>query len=166
MFCSRCGAENVLKQRYCRQWRMSIWRSSYVVSVKAEVQKKNLRGGRTMRKQILLAVVALMLTSLVAGDSAAQGQEKQSLYVGIFKATNLDFVKKGPRPEDMPLIRQHVEMLQKLGDQGISIIAGHTTNHDETAFGLAVVRAASQDAARKILEEDPLVRAGILTVTV
>ncbi len=119
-----------------------------------------------MRKQILLAVVALMLTSLVAGDSAAQGQEKQSLYVGIFKATNLDFVKKGPRPEDMPLIRQHVEMLQKLGDQGISIIAGHTTNHDETAFGLAVVRAASQDAARKILEEDPLVRAGILTVTV
>ena len=86
--------------------------------------------------------------------------------MGIFKATNPNFVTKGPRPEDMSVLRQHVEYLQKLSDQGVSIVAGHTMNHDQNAFGLAIVRAESENAARKIMEDDPLVRAGILTVTV
>ena len=121
-----------------------------------------------MKKGILfLSVLAtLILTGLVGGADSANGQEKQSLFVGIFKATNPDFVTKGPRPEDMSVLRQHVEYLQKLTDQGVSIVAGHTMNHDQNAFGLAIVRAESENAARKIMEDDPLVRAGILTITV
>ena len=121
-----------------------------------------------MKKRILISsvLVTLILTCLIGGLASANGQEKQSLFVGIFKATNPDFVSKGPQPKDMPVLRQHVEYLQRLTDQGIAIVAGHTTNHDENAFGLAVVRADSENSARKILEEDALVRAGLLTVTV
>jgi uncharacterized protein YciI len=53
-----------------------------------------------------------------------------------------------------------------LTDQGVSLVAGHTLNHDQNAFGLAIVRAESENAARKIMEDDPLVRAGILKITV
>ena len=56
--------------------------------------------------------------------------------------------------------------LQRLSDQGISVLAGHTLNHDESAFGLAIVRADSETAARKIMDDDVLVRNGIVTVTV
>ncbi len=121
-----------------------------------------------MKKRILIpsVLVTLILTGPVGGGASANGQEKQSLFVGIFKATNPDFVTKGPRPEDMSVLRQHVEYLQKLTDQGVSIVAGHTMNRDQNAFGLAIVRAESENAARKIMEDDPLVRAGILTISV
>ena len=121
-----------------------------------------------MKKRILISsvLVTLILTGLVGGGASANSQEKQSLFVGIFKATNPDFVSKGPQPKDMSVLQQHVEYLRRLTDQGIAIVAGHTTNHDENAFGLAIVRADSESSARKILEEDALVRAGLLTVTV
>jgi hypothetical protein len=45
-------------------------------------------------------------------------------------------------------------------------VAGHTLNHDETAFGLAVLRADSKAAAQAILQDDPLVSAGLVRVTV
>ncbi len=121
-----------------------------------------------MKKGILLLSVlaTLILTGLMGGADSANGQEKQSLFVGIFKATNPDFVTKGPLPEDMSVLRQHVEYLQKLTDQGVSIVAGHTMNHDQNAFGLAIVRAESENAARQIMGDDPLVRPGIHTITV
>ena len=121
-----------------------------------------------MKKRILLVsgVVALILTGLVPGGSAAIGQQRQSLFVGIFKAANPDFVKKGPSPEDMAVLEKHVEYLQGLAGRGISIVAGHTFNHDESGFGLAIVRADSKAAAQTIMEDDPLVRGGLVTVTV
>jgi uncharacterized protein YciI len=120
------------------------------------------------RKRILFisGLITLIGTGFAAVGSLATGQQKQSLFAGIFKATNPDFIKKGPRPEERQALRQHVEYLQRLTDQGISIVAGHTLNQDESAFGLAVVRADSEAAARKIMEDDALVRAGIVTVTV
>jgi len=110
--------------------------------------------------------MALILAGLTAAVSVTRAQQKQALFIGLFKAKNPEFARKGPRPEDMPLVREHLEYFQKLGADGISLVAGHTLNHDESAFGIAIVRADSENAARKILNDVPLVRAGLLTVTV
>jgi len=118
------------------------------------------------RIPLSLALIALILAGLTAAVSATKAQQKQVLFIGLFKAKNAEFAKKGPRPEDMPLVREHLEYFQKLGADGISIVAGHTLNHDDSAFGIAIVRVDSESAARKIMEEVPLVRAGLLTVTV
>ncbi len=120
-----------------------------------------------MKKRILAlsALVALILIASTIQSRQSQVQS-QGLFIGIFKPTNPDFVKNGPSPEQMPLIKKHVEYLQGLTDRGISIVAGHTTNHDANAFGLVLVHADSETAARKIMEEDALIHAGILTVTV
>jgi len=121
-----------------------------------------------MRKRILLlsALITLILTSFLGGGSSAQGQQKESQFVGVFKATNPDFFKKGPRPEEVPILRQHVQYWQKLIDQGVCFVAGHTLNMDENAFALVIVRADSESAAREIIERAPLVHAGIARVTV
>jgi len=118
------------------------------------------------RIPLSLALIALIIAGLTAAVSATRAQQKQALFIGLFKAKNPEFAKKGPRPEDMPLVREHLEYFQKLSADGVSIVAGHTLNHDETAFGIAIVRADSENAARKIMGDVPLVRAGLLTVTV
>jgi uncharacterized protein YciI len=92
--------------------------------------------------------------------------EKPRQFAGVFKAANPDLVKKGPGPDQMALLQQHVEYLRRLTDQGVALLGGHTLNHDETAFGLVIVRANSQAAASDIMEADPLVRAHLVTVTV
>jgi uncharacterized protein YciI len=119
-----------------------------------------------MRRMLrMTALITLILTSFVAGGSSAKGQQKQSQFVGIAKPTNPDLFKKGPRPEDLPVFQQQAEYWQKLIEQGVCMVAGHTLNHDETAFGLAIVRADSESAAREIMERSPLVHAGLLRVT-
>jgi hypothetical protein len=45
-------------------------------------------------------------------------------------------------------------------------VAGHTLNHDESAFGLAIIRTDSKESAQRILDDDPLVRAGLVKITV
>jgi uncharacterized protein YciI len=121
-----------------------------------------------MRKRILLlsALTTLILTGFLSGGSSAQGQQKEGQFVGVFKATNPDFFKKGPQPEEVPILRQHVQYWQKLFDQGVCSVAGHTLNMDENAFALVIVRADSESAAREIIERAPLVRVGIARVTV
>jgi uncharacterized protein YciI len=121
-----------------------------------------------MTKRILLlcALLAIVGAAFVTGRSLASGQKKETQFAGVFKAVRVDFVKNGPRAEDMPYLQQHVKYWLPLTDQGVCLAVGHTLNHDETAFGIAVVKADSEAAARKIMEDDPIVRAGILTVTV
>src|SRR5215813_9169418 len=115
---------------------------------------------------ILPLVITLVATLCLVRNSLAGNQKKETKFVGVFKVTRLDFVTKGPKPEELPVIRAHVEYWQQLTNQGICLLAGHTLNTDETAFGLAVIRADSEAAAKKIMEDDPMVRAGMITVTV
>jgi len=75
-------------------------------------------------------------------------------------------MKGGPRPEDMPALQGHVKYLRTLAEQGTSLFSGHTLTHDENSFGLLVVRADSEAAARKIMEGDPIIQAGLVKGTV
>ena len=120
---------------------------------------------RKDRRPLTIAIVTLLMV-LASGISAIGQQPKRNLFVGVFKATNPEFFVKGPRPEDVPVLKEHVEYWQNLTERGISIVGGHTLNRDESAFGLVVVSIDSEAAAREIIERSPLVRAGLAKVTV
>jgi uncharacterized protein YciI len=64
------------------------------------------------------------------------------------------------------VLRAHIEYWQGQINRGACLLAGHTLNKDETAFGLVVIRADSEASAKKMVEDDPMVRAGIINVTV
>lgn len=126
---------------------------------------------RIMSLPALIGVVGLAMVaggsgsstsfSRIAGSQAAQGH-----FAFVYKAAGQDLLKNGPRPEDMPVLQAHVKYMRTLAEQGTSVFAGHTLNHDETSFGLLVVKADSEASARKIMEADPIVHAGLVQGTV
>ena len=57
---------------------------------------------------------------------------------------------------------EHVAYLRELTERGVVQLAGRTLNTDESSFGIVIFQAESEDAARKIMDEDPAVRKGVM----
>jgi uncharacterized protein YciI len=55
----------------------------------------------------------------------------------------------------------HFERLQRLLAEGVLIMAGPTLGATNT--GIAVIEAPDEEAARKIMEEDPVIAGGFAT---
>lgn len=76
-----------------------------------------------------------------------------------------DLLRAGPTDAEQAIVAEHFAYLQNLDAQGVIILVGRTLNTDENAMGLAVFRAESEDAARRIMNDDPAVRKGLMTAT-
>jgi uncharacterized protein len=76
-----------------------------------------------------------------------------------------DLLRTGPTDAEKAVTAEHFAYLQNLHAQGVIILVGRTLNTDETTMGLAVFRAASDDAARQIMNDDPAVKKGLMTAT-
>ncbi len=114
---------------------------------------------------VLTLVVLIGITSFVPlGVHGRQQTEKQ--FALIMKATGPEFFKKTQESDGMQLVSKHFQKLQALTQQGVCIFSGHSLNRDETGFGIIVVRADSEAAAQKIIDDDDLVKAGLVRGTV
>ncbi len=76
-----------------------------------------------------------------------------------------DMLRAGPTESEQAIVTEHFAYLQNLNAQGVIIFVGRTLNIDENAMGLAVFRAESGDAARRIMNDDPAVKKGVMTAT-
>ena len=76
-----------------------------------------------------------------------------------------DMLRTGPTESEQAIVAEHFAHLQNLHAQGVIIFVGRTLNIDENAMGLAVFRAESEDAARRIMNDDPAVKKGVMTAT-
>lgn len=113
----------------------------------------------------LLFVIALGSFLLVSmANGRPQTDEKQ--FALLMKATGPEFAKKVEEPEGKRLVAEHFKKLQALTQQGVCIFSGHTTNGGDTGFGIIVVRAESEAAAQRIIDDDDLVKAGLIRGTV
>jgi uncharacterized protein YciI len=61
--------------------------------------------------------------------------------------------------DEQAVWRVHFERLQRLLSDGTLILAGPTLG--ETNTGIAIIEAPDEDAARKIMEEDPAIESGV-----
>jgi uncharacterized protein YciI len=66
-------------------------------------------------------------------------------------------------PDEARIVAEHFEYLKNLTERGIVHFAGRTLNTDSTAFGIVVFSARTLEEARRRMEEDPAVRAGVFT---
>lgn len=71
-------------------------------------------------------------------------------------------LSEGPTEHESAVVGRHFEYLQGLVAQGIVLMAGRTLNDDETAFGIVVFEALSADEAKRIVDADPAVSAGVM----
>jgi uncharacterized protein YciI len=63
-------------------------------------------------------------------------------------------------PEESAVIERHFEYLKGRLADGSLVLAGRT---DDARFGIAVIKAENEKAAREIMENDPSVKEGVFT---
>ena len=123
-----------------------------------------------MRNRISLLTAALFLLGIssfmVASLANSKPQPAEKQFALLMKATGPEFAKKVQEPEGQRLIAEHFKKLQALTQKGVCIFSGHTTNMDDSGFGIIVVRVESEAAAQKIIDDDDLVKAGLIRGTV
>jgi uncharacterized protein YciI len=68
---------------------------------------------------------------------------------------------EGATPEEEAKIGEHFLYLKGLVEAGCVLLAGRTTNTDESSFGIVIFTAASEEEAGGIMRGDPAVRAGV-----
>ncbi|TMB51760.1 MAG: hypothetical protein E6J50_03185 [Chloroflexi bacterium] len=61
-------------------------------------------------------------------------------------------------PEERAVWRLHFDRLQRLHQEGVMVLVGPTLG--ETNTGIAVFEAPDEDAARRIMDEDPVIAGG------
>jgi uncharacterized protein YciI len=71
-------------------------------------------------------------------------------------------VTEGPNEEESSILEKHVAYLQELTDQGVLQLAGRTQNQDKSTFGIVIFSAESEDSARRIMNDDPVVKHGVM----
>jgi len=122
-----------------------------------------------MRNRLLLfaAAFALGVGTYAVGSSVNHPQEqKPKQFALLMKATGPEFFKKIEEPEGKRLVAEHFKKLQALTAQGVCVFSGHTLVTDDSGFGIIVVRVDSEAAAQKIIDDDDLVKAGLVRGTI
>ena len=88
---------------------------------------------------------------------------KQFLYV--LRLTPAFQVESGWTDADRAMVGKHFERLAQATQAGQVVLAGRTSEPLDRTFGLVVFEAENEDAARRFMEGDPAVQAGIMQAT-
>ena len=80
-------------------------------------------------------------------------------YYAIIKPYRQDFITN-PKEEEDKIMSDHFHYLKSLLKQKKLFLAGPTLNIEDP-FGLIILEAETEEDARKLLEKDPSVSAGI-----
>ena len=112
----------------------------------------------------LLATLLLMLVAAAAFPESKSAQDNPQFLYRLTPA-RADMLKTGLTPQEQAITAQHFDYLKDLHARGILILAGRTLNTDESSFGIVVIRAESEDAARRIMNADPGVVKGLQRAT-
>jgi uncharacterized protein YciI len=89
-----------------------------------------------------------------------KSEMKQFLYK--IQVVRPAMLTEGPTPEEAQAVSEHFIFLERLTAEGILLLAGRTQNSDFSAFGIAIFRAESEEAARKLMAEDPVVQRRVM----
>jgi len=74
-------------------------------------------------------------------------------------------LRTGPTRQEEEAVAAHLAYLQELKAKNVIILVGRTQTTDEDTMGLAIFRAESEEIARQIVNEDPVVKRGVLKAT-
>jgi uncharacterized protein YciI len=78
------------------------------------------------------------------------------------QATRPGMLSLGPDPREAAVIDDHTEYVDRLLGGGVVLLYGRAVGTGDASFGIAIFRADSHEAARRIVSEDPGVRGGVL----
>ncbi len=90
---------------------------------------------------------------------AAQTNKQENLFIYHLKLTSKYHDLANWTAETQAIIQEHAQFLDDLGKQGILVFAGRTKLNpgDENLFGIAIIKAANIELAKKTMAKDPAV---------
>jgi len=74
-----------------------------------------------------------------------------------------DMLAVGPTPDEERVVGEHFAYLQDLTRRGVVKLAGRTLTTGPETFGICVLEAADEKAARAFMAGDPAVKQGVMT---
>ena len=83
-------------------------------------------------------------------------------YLYKIQPTRLEMLTQGPTPKEAAIVAQHFAYLKGLAEQGVVVVAGRTLNADESAFGIVIFTADSEESARGVMTNDPAVKNSVM----
>lgn len=86
-------------------------------------------------------------------------------FLYVLKLTPKYQAESGWTDADRAIVGEHFERLARATDAGQVVLAGRTEEPLDRTFGLVVFEAGSEDAARRFMDTDPAVQAGIMQAT-
>jgi uncharacterized protein len=112
----------------------------------------------SVRVLVLLVAVFALVISLPAEEPA---KPKQFIYV-LHLVPRL-FDDKAWTEADKAAVGRHFNRLKAAAESGEMILAGRTPESGDKTFGIVIFDAKDEAAAKKFMDDDPAVVAGIMT---
>jgi uncharacterized protein len=69
-----------------------------------------------------------------------------------------EMLAKGATENETKIVEEHFAYLKHLTKNGTVLLAGRTKNTDTSSFGIVIFQAETEEAARRIVNEDPAVK--------
>lgn len=91
--------------------------------------------------------------------------EESRQFIYFLRPKRLEMLSKGPTADEARVLTEHSNYLEGLAARGVVMLAGRTTNNDETTVGIVIVNAPSEAAAQEIMERDPFVKNSLMTAS-
>ncbi|MBV8775281.1 MAG: hypothetical protein JO166_23555 [Deltaproteobacteria bacterium] len=91
--------------------------------------------------------------------------EDSRQFIYFLRPKRLEMLTKGPTAEEARVQTEHGNYLEGLAAGGVVVLAGRTSNNDESTVGIVIVNAPDEAAAHKTMESDPFVKTGLMIAT-
>src|SRR2546423_5865376 len=111
--------------------------------------------------RLIIPLVCTIVQSLAAQTPEAAAKPKQFIYV-LHLVPRLHDDKNWTKDDNAALDR-HFNRFKEAIQSGDLILAGRTREPGDKTFGIAIFMAADEAAARKFMQADPAVVAGVMT---
>ena len=111
--------------------------------------------------RLIIPLVCMIVQSLAAQTPEAVAKPKQFIYVPHLVPRLHD--DKNWTKEDKAALDRHFNRFKEATQSGQLILAGRTQEPGDKTFGIAIFMAADEATARKFMEDDPAVVAGLMT---
>lgn len=120
---------------------------------------------RALRPLLAILLASILSGAALAADAPAAGPAKQQFIYVVRLAPALQ-QQANWTDKHRAAVSEHFARLKRATENGQIILAGRTTEDLDKTFGIVVFEAENIAAAKTFMEEDPAVKAGVMTATV
>jgi uncharacterized protein YciI len=111
----------------------------------------------------LLILVIFLFTLLQSASAQDRADSKPKQFIYILRLVPRLYSDAAWTKEDNMALERHFNRFKDAIETGELILAGRTREPGDKTFGIAIFEAPDEEAARKFMESDPAVVAGLMT---